>query len=356
MSEEEYLQRLKHRPLGRKQAGTFKPADVLARNVVEGATAGLSKYPEAAARTLAGENFNDALASIRQRRDADRADYPILSTAGVVGGSILPIARIGQAAKGLGKVGSMAVAGGAYGAGQGFSENAAADQSTLRDMGISGGIGVLSGAAGGALQKWLEKGVRSQAVSGVKNIPITPMDEQQLLASVKSMKDKTYKSDGVTMAGVPYKRGDLNAAGQAHFDKLKAKFIPLKDAAHAAKSDTGNFGQSFAKTLGKGAKDTTSMTMMGALSGAVGAPMLGQDPMHGALGGAMAGFGLGKTNLLNSLGNTARHYGTSAALKVLPVEGTGAAVPAATAEVERWVRRPSLSERVFGVTAAPQPK
>ena len=171
----------------------------------QGATAGLIKYPQAAAlnvgRLLTGAPmmpYGEALQQVEQGQGQLQQQYPYTYGAGELGGSLAGFAA-GTSALQAGKLGAKAAgaitAPTIVGGVQGATTQATKPESTLGDIAIAGGLGSAFGGAGGALAKGINYAGRQYGETTLTNT-LSNLLEQDTAASRKAIKgvlDEPYK-------------------------------------------------------------------------------------------------------------------------------------------------------------------
>ena len=171
----------------------------------QGATAGLIKYPQAAAlnvgRMLTGAPimpYGEALQQVEQGQGQLQQQYPYTYGAGELGGGLAGFAA-GTSALQAGKLGAKAAgaitAPTIVGGVQGATTQATKPESTLGDVAIAGGLGSAFGGAGGALAKGINYAGRQYGETTLTNT-LSNLLEQDTAASrkaIKSVLDEPYK-------------------------------------------------------------------------------------------------------------------------------------------------------------------
>jgi hypothetical protein len=171
----------------------------------QGATAGLIKYPQAAAlnvgRVLTGAPmmpYSEALQQVEQGQGQLQQQYPYTYGAGELGGGLAGFAA-GTSALQAGKLGAKAAgaitAPTIVGGVQGATTQATKPESTLGDVAIAGGLGSAFGGAGGALAKGINYAGRQYGETTLTNT-LSNLLEQDTAASrkaIKSVLDEPYK-------------------------------------------------------------------------------------------------------------------------------------------------------------------
>lgn len=175
----------------------------------QGATAGLIKYPQAAAlnvgRVLTGAPmmpYGEALQQVEQGQGQLQQQYPYTYGGGELGGSLAGFAA-GTSALQAGKLGATAAryssgaiqAPAIVGAVQGATTQATKPESTLGDVITAGSLGGAFGAGGGALAKGINYAGRQYGETTLTNT-LSNLLEQDTAASRKAIKgvlDEPYK-------------------------------------------------------------------------------------------------------------------------------------------------------------------
>lgn len=351
------------RGVKRTARSEVSPFESAARGAVTGLTAGLGKYPAAGAMVgmdiLAGKGdltYKQALEEIRAQEALDRAVNPASTFTGTVAGAAGPLGRLKAAQQPLRTLAATT----GYGAASGFSERPMEEGTTLQDVGVGGAFGLLGGGANVAAARTIMNRLNAAALPGAREALRTGRAAVPVDVNATNM-SQIFEKGGVLVA----KDGkSLLKAGQRELERLNAQWL----VANSPAEDIVAFARSspyVASTKGVqgAAQSVLPSTLLGAVSGGIGAPFIGQDPLTGALAGAGAGFGMGKANTLNAAREAATRGSASfATLAGAPRLGSvvSPAVTATTAAaVPELVLRPQpftepvrqrLAERVGLVT------
>ena len=331
----------------RSQVDPFESA---ARGAVTGMTAGLGKYVAAPAMVgldvLAGKGdltLKQALEEVRAQEELDRAINPKATLAGTLAGAVAPFSRLSAARQPL----KTLAASTGYGAASGFSQNPAEEGSTLQDMLVGGGFGLLGGGANVGAATAIAGRLNAAALQGARDALRT--GKQAVPIDVSSANLRQVFEQGGELVAKGGKK--LTKKGEETLNNLNARWLVSNSApeevvglARAAPYKASTRGVQGA------AASVLPSTVLGGLSGAVGAPFVGQDPLTGALAGAGAGFGLGKANTMNAAREAATRAGASfATLSGVPQLGSvvSPAVTAGTATaVPELILRREPEERL----------
>lgn len=263
-------------PPANKRYGAGSSAYVGGAN---GLTAGLSKYPVAAAAYVADRlrsgalpwsqdqimnsdgtstgrdryiSWPQALGLTKDEMDQAKEDHPAAYLGGqLVGGAVGAGKLTGgiKAATGLGSLGSLTAAGALQGGAQGYSQN-----ENLADAGVGAGVGAAFGAGSAAIGNTLK------SLSGT-----------QLTQYVA----KTLGVDKVAPEAAKAVKGVFSAASDSELGVMMKNLQELSP--------------NLATRLWESMKAVPGESIQGAAVGTAGALLTGQDPLKGAAYGAIAG-------------------------------------------------------------------
>lgn len=307
------------------------------RGALSGATLGLDKYLQAGIIWLMerGVPFEEALAAVRDQEQADMAHHPGARLGGEVLGSLIPTGA--AAAKAAGSVPKLVAANTAMGAVSGATQNAAADETTLRDAGLGaalGGVGaaIVPGLKGGA--KMLKRSAVEKDVKGRVLYEIAEKAPETVERAKIILRAEGTKPTPRELKSLMNSEEFIKAETKALADEFEQRGL------------TDIYRGPLLPRLFSSAKGAAEGVVPAAIAGmgvgATGASFMGKDPLQGAMYGGAGAVGLRKAQFaseaMDALGQNLSHRAGRVAK--LPEWVNGLTVMGANAGVPQLTRNP----------------